>query len=1049
MVLLPLGLVSEYPPFLAQGVTMRLSRIATIVILALTLPVLLSAQNWTATTNYPVSESPIHSVSVGDVNGDHVMDVVFVNDSGAYVMPAAADGTLGKPSQIRAGVFDAVLDDFDGDGRPDLVVLGYASDGHSLGLFMLHNVGASFRESNEITTPPESLLGDHCRIGSGSFGADSRRDIVLVCPAQPGVVLIGRNSGSAAFIFNPVVIDQSRTLESVSAGDFDFDRHDDLVVVSRGTDGTVHTDIMYGRNDGFFTLARDVVPGGDVVIGSDFNGNGATDLIALDHGEVHAYVSKENTHTFDRPTAIPSANGCSVEAVSAGRIGSWRPGIRAKDIVVGQKCSSDTGGGAWGVGIYANTSATEMTVVPTPLFKKARYYYRLDVTVKALYGKGVPTGKVLLAAGSRTVKEVELVQGVASFEIQLTKGTNRIMAAYAGSASYAASSSGIIISANDQDKSNLPPSMEPYTTTKFRKGGDGSWSSGLFDPDRNATRFIRTVAGGWGINMGIGVYTAGPYIPGQSISFGGDLSSYHQVPSSCGADFTCWNTPVPDGSFWWSVDGASIGGGTETFNYNLYHCGTDRDGLTVYCEDDWLTEEITTSSIGPGTHSVCMNFVGYNYGPGNSYGDGVSCTTISIQKASPTISVGSSVNPSSYGQSITYTATLANSSSPSGTVTFKDGATTLGTGTISGTSASFTTPTLTAGTHSITAAYAGDSANNGVTSAVLSQTVNKAVLAVTANDASKTYGATNPGFSVTYAGFVLGQNAAVLSGVPSLTTTATTGSPVGTYTINATTGTLTSGNYTFTFVGGTLTITKAVLTVKANDASRAYGAANPVFTSTYSGFVNGDTAAVISGLPSLTTTATSVSSVGTYLIGATAGTLAATNYSFSFVAGTLTITKANVTITWATPAPITYGTPLSSTQLNATASVPGTFAYSPSSGTLLSAGAQTLGATFTPTDSTNYNTGNTSVVLTVNKATSTVGVTSTLNPSRFGDTVTFQVTVSGSGAVPTGTVVITDAGTTIGTVTLDGTGKASYTTSALVAGSHPLLISYGGNGNYN
>jgi hypothetical protein len=275
------------------------------------------------------------------------------------------------------------------------------------------------------------------------------------------------------------------------------------------------------------------------------------------------------------------------------------------------------------------------------------------------------------------------------------------------------------------------------------------------------------------------------------------------------------------------------------------------------------------------------------------------------------------------------------------------------------------------------------------------------------------------------------------------------GSPVGTYTINATTGTLTSGNYTFAFVGGTLTVTKAVLTVKANDASRAYGAANPVFTSTYSGFVNGDTAAVISGVPNLTTTATSASSVGTYPIGATAGTLAATNYSFSFVAGNLTITKANVTITWATPAPITYGTPLSSTQLNATASVPGTFAYSPSSGTLLSAGAQTLGATFTPTDSTNYNTGNTSVVLTVNKATSTVGVTSTLNPSRFGDTVTFQVTVSGSGAVPTGTVVITDAGTTIGTITLDGTGKASYTTSALVAGSHPLLISYGGNGNYN
>jgi hypothetical protein len=77
-------------------------------------------------------------------------------------------------------------------------------------------------------------------------------------------------------------------------------------------------------------------------------------------------------------------------------------------------------------------------------------------------------------------------------------------------------------------------------------------------------------------------------------------------------------------------------------------------------------------------------------------------------------------------------------------------------------------------------------------------------------------------------------------------------------------------------------------------------------------------------------------------------------------------------LTWATPAPITYGTPLSSTQLNATANVPGSFSYSPGAGTILSAGSQTLSVIFTPTDTTTYKTATASVTLQVNQATPTI-----------------------------------------------------------------------------
>jgi hypothetical protein len=83
----------------------------------------------------------------------------------------------------------------------------------------------------------------------------------------------------------------------------------------------------------------------------------------------------------------------------------------------------------------------------------------------------------------------------------------------------------------------------------------------------------------------------------------------------------------------------------------------------------------------------------------------------------------------------------------------------------------------------------------------------------------------------------------------------------------------------------------------------------------------------------------------------------------------VTAGKTTPTITWPTPAPITYGTALSATQLNATSSVAGTFVYSPAAGAILSAGPQTLRVTFAPTDTTNYTTASGSVTLQVNQAT--------------------------------------------------------------------------------
>jgi hypothetical protein len=143
--------------------------------------------------------------------------------------------------------------------------------------------------------------------------------------------------------------------------------------------------------------------------------------------------------------------------------------------------------------------------------------------------------------------------------------------------------------------------------------------------------------------------------------------------------------------------------------------------------------------------------------------------------------------------------------------------------------------------------------------------------------------------------------------------------------------------------------------------------------------------------------------------------------------------KVTPVITWANPADITYGTALSETQLNATASVPGTFVYNPPAGTVLNAGAgQVLSVDFMPTDSTNYNNvvGST-VTINVNKATPTVTWTNPANIT-YGTVLTdaqLNATSSVTGIFvytpPAGTVLNVGAGQTL-SVDFTPTDTANY-----------------------
>jgi hypothetical protein len=162
--------------------------------------------------------------------------------------------------------------------------------------------------------------------------------------------------------------------------------------------------------------------------------------------------------------------------------------------------------------------------------------------------------------------------------------------------------------------------------------------------------------------------------------------------------------------------------------------------------------------------------------------------------------------------------------------------------------------------------------------------VGKAKVTITADNKQKVYGEANPNLTFTYSGLVNGDTKVTTE--PSIATTATASSNVGTYPI-----TLTGGedqNYAITLVNGTLTIGKKDLTITAEDKQKVYGEANPTLTFTYTGLVNGDTK--VTTEPSIATTATASSNVGTYPITLTGGE--DQNYAITLIAGELEIVPA-------------------------------------------------------------------------------------------------------------------------------------------------------------
>ena len=242
---------------------------------------------------------------------------------------------------------------------------------------------------------------------------------------------------------------------------------------------------------------------------------------------------------------------------------------------------------------------------------------------------------------------------------------------------------------------------------------------------------------------------------------------------------------------------------------------------------------------------------------------------------------------------------------------------------------------------------------------------------------------------------------------------------------------------------------QATLTVTGlPTAAQAYGTTFTVGTSGGSG--TGTVSFTASGACSVNSTSglvTMTSGTGSCSVYATKAS--DSNYR-SATSATVSVNAALAmpTISWSTPTAITYGTALSTTQLDAALSVAGSCTYSPGAGIVLQAGTQKLTANCTPTNTTDYCTPPpASVSLTVTPETTTTILNTPTPVSALSNTVTLTATVSASYGVPTGSVSFYDGSTLLGAAGVNTSGVATFYVSSLATGAHSITASYGGDTN--
>ena len=570
---------------------------------------------------------------------------------------------------------------------------------------------------------------------------------------------------------------------STASADFNHDGFPDLAVTNSG-DNTVS--VLLGNGDGTFqTQATYATGAGPYAVASgDFNHDGNPDL------------------------AVTNFSDNTVSILLGNADGTLQP-----------QQAFDTGGGpvAVAVGDFNKDGQLDLAIVNN-----------LDKTVSILFGNGDGTfqPQVTYATGAAPVgivtadfddnESTDLAvanNGDSTISVLLNNGDGT----FKPQVTYATGANPIGITEADFNGDKVPDLAVADT-------GDGTidifygQGGGIFKAAKNVGNVagVQAIAAGTFGNLGLpGFVLLGPTQSNVFVNLGnGSFNGGHGAVAPAGAIALAvadWNGDSrPD----YAMLGNTSGTVVTALNTSV---------------NEWSFDSVSLSfSPAAGQHIVVAQY------PGDSlYASATSGpSTVSLPTLSDTLTLSSGRNPSNYGDSVTLTAKLNPYSSGTFTtngesITFSSGTTVLGTGALAAGVATLTTTSVPTGVNTITATYASDQVFNSST-ASLSQTVRPPTLTVTAENATRVYGAANPAFTVKVTGALNGDTFTTAA-----STTASQTSTTGTYSIVPSISGSAVSNYNIVKINGTLTVTPAIPTITLeSSANPAPGSTAVTFRAT-------------------------------------------------------------------------------------------------------------------------------------------------------------------------------------------------------------------------
>ena len=729
--------------------------------------------NGDGTFREPICYSPgstgASAISIADMNGDGIPDLIAASpcDSGNNcatgnigVLLGNGDGTfqpvISNTSGIAgAGLVTLAVADVNNDGHPDAV----AFNGSSGTVLVLFGNGDGTLQSPVSYNPP---YGDPPGPSAGNMGGggldatmltdingDHILDIVLLSfcvggdDCSSGLVgyLLGNGDGTfqSSSSSQPLLGNTFRTqaylTNGMAVGDIDGDGVPDIVTASSGPnyeDGVAS--VLMGLGGGAFLPAATYDSGGTGGLSpgvADVNGDGIPDLIVLNQS---CPVPMSCSDSSSVGVLLGNGDG-TFQAAQSYTSGTYAgPGMIIADV---------NGDGVLDVVANANQdfvmlgtlgriiqTVTSVATTPNPSLFGQTVTLTASVTPK---GPSPPTGTMTFNDGGNSLGTGQISGGTASLNTSaLVLGTNSITASYSGDPSYGASTSAPVsqvvhVSPSATSlASSVNPSLsgEPVAFTATVTSSSGGTPTGkvVFKDGATALGTATLTAGAakyTTAKLPLGSSSITAVYDGDGNYRGSTSVSLIQVvvakttttltsapnPSSYGQAIEFTATVNSSGSA--PPDGETV---TFTEGSTILGTGTLSGGIAA----------LSTSGLGAGTEAVVATYNGdANFGASTS-----KPVKQVVSRATSATMLISSKNPSGLGKPVTFSATVAPqfSGTPTGTVVFKDGTTTLKNVTLNGGTARFTTSGLTAGPHTITATYNG-SVDFASSTGTLTQTV--------------------------------------------------------------------------------------------------------------------------------------------------------------------------------------------------------------------------------------------------------------------------------------------------------------------------------------